>query len=106
MKLIFLVGGRYRDGSNLFKVTPEDIENKVVFVISEKFGDELVDAKRAKQYIPKPVKDPDPEPTLEDVEKMTVPELKAYAEKNKIDLGDSSKKDELLEKIKVTFEKK
>jgi predicted NUDIX family NTP pyrophosphohydrolase len=35
------------------------------------------------------------------VEKMTVPELKQYAEEKQIDLGDATKKDEILAAIQA-----
>ncbi|MFK0524758.1 Rho termination factor N-terminal domain-containing protein [Paenibacillus illinoisensis] len=40
------------------------------------------------------------EPKETDIEKMKVAELKEYAEENGIDLGDATKKDEILEVIK------
>lgn len=42
----------------------------------------------------------EPEPKETDIEKMKVTELKEYAEENGIDLGDATKKDEIIEVIK------
>lgn len=36
-----------------------------------------------------------------DLDKMTAPQLKAYAEKNEIDLGDATKKEDILSAIKA-----
>ena len=38
------------------------------------------------------------------IDKMTVPELKAYAEENNIDLGDAMKKDDILAAIQAYLE--
>ncbi|WP_328802019.1 hypothetical protein T3H97_06315 [Paenibacillus sp. LX16] len=43
-----------------------------------------------------PAADPD-----KDIDEMTVPELRAHAEKLRIDLGEATKKDDILEKIKA-----
>lgn len=40
------------------------------------------------------------------IDKMTVSELKAYAETNKIDLGDATKKDDILAAIQAALAKK
>lgn len=44
--------------------------------------------------------DEDKEPLETDINKMKVDELKDYAEKNGIDLGDATKKDDILAVIK------
>ena len=41
------------------------------------------------------------EPVVKTIDDMTVQELKAYAEENGIDLGDASKKEDILAVIKA-----
>lgn len=42
----------------------------------------------------------EPDPVETDIEKMKVPQLKEYAEVNGIDLGEATKKEEILNAIK------
>jgi hypothetical protein len=105
MELLFLSAGKYRDGRNLFEVTPKDIEDKKVFTVSEDRAKGLIEAKRSAEFGKKTIVSEEPA-TLEDVKKMTVPELKAYAEKKTIDLGEAKVKDEIFAVIEKTFEEK
>lgn len=104
MKIAFLSAGKYRDGRNLFVVSPEDVKSEKVFAVTEDRAVELVEAKRAVEFKKEPAPEPPPkEITLDDIKKMSVPELKAYATEKDIDLGEATKKDDIFAEIEKTF---
>ena len=106
MKLVFLDAGKYRLGINVVVITPEDVESETVFTVAEERARELVDAKRATEIVQKAKEQPPAPITLEDVNKMSVAELKDYATKNTIDLGEATVKADILETVVKSFEVK
>ena len=101
MKVIFKTSGEYKNERFVTKVTDNDIAEKKVFSIHDANAIVYVDRGYAQRYIEK---EPEPPVTLEDVEKMSAAELKDYAAKNTIDLDGATKKDDIFEVIKKTFE--
>lgn len=100
MQLIFKVSGEFKNGRYVTEVTEEHVESKAIFNVHDSNAIVYVDKGYAERY-----KEPEPI-TLEEIKKMTVAELKDYATKNSIDLGEATKKDDVLEVIEKTFEVK
>lgn len=90
MDLIFTKSGKFRNGINVLVVTEDHVKNKAVLPVVAENGVNYV----AKGYAKVPEIIPDL--TQEEIKKLKLPELKDYAEKKQIDLGDAEKKDDVL----------
>lgn len=107
MLIIFKNPGEYKNDDINAIVLKEDVKSEKVFTFCEKNAKSYIRAGHAElaEEIKEQKKPPAPI-TLDDVNKMTLPELRAHAHKNDIELGDATVKAEILEVIVKTFEKK
>ena len=107
MLIIFKSDGEYKNDDVNVIISKKDVESEKEFNIFEKNAKSYIRAGLA--TLAEEIKEqeqPSAPTTLEDVNTMSVPELKAYAEKEKIDLGEATKKDDILEAVVKTFEEK
>ena len=116
MKIVFLKAGKYKSETTVVEISQAHVESKKVFNIYTENALRFIKVKKAVEYIePEPVKEPDPddfkppvpgkETETEDIEidldKMKLDELLEFAKGKEIDLGENTKKADVLDAIKA-----
>ena len=100
MKVIFEKSGTYKNEYVNIVITEKDVKDKKVFNVFE--GNAMSYIKKGLAVLSEEIKKDETFET--DIDKMTVDELKEYAKENDIDLGEVTKKADILEAIKTADE--
>lgn len=102
MKVIFLKAGEYRNGLTTTIVSDNDVENKNIVDINDTYALRFIRAKVATDAT-------EQSEEIEIVEgyaldSLTLPKLKKFAEKNKIDISSAKNKKETLEIVATSLD--
>ena len=97
MKVIFEKSGTYKNEYVNIVITEKDVKDKKVFNVFE--GNAMSYIKKGLAVLSEEIKKDETFET--DIDKMTVDELKEYAKGKEIDLGEATKKADILEAIKT-----
>ena len=104
MDLVFNRDGKYKNDTHTTVVTEEHVEAGTVFTFDDTNGLDYIRREYAKDASAPAEPKPDSFDDGDDIDKMTVEQLKEFAAGNEIDLGEATKKAEIVEVIKTAVE--